>query len=311
MRINTEVRASIAGLLLLQVITSFGAIALLSRLGPAIDRILEENVISVRAVEGMQRSLASRGAGPTDEAREHAFATALARARNNVTEPGEAEHVEAIAGSYEAAIAGDPAALRATLREVEALGEINHRTMQRADERATRLAERGSWAAVILALLGLGFALLIMRRLTRRVVLPLVELDDAVTRHRAGDVHRRARIEDVPAELLAVTRTVNSLLDEKQRGPGAPDGATLAKDRAVLLHLLDEAAEPTLVMEASGALLAASRSALEALGSAEGPALRAAAEGAVRGGGKDARGKVRAVEVEPGLFLVVLAGAAG
>ncbi len=306
MRINTEVRASIVGLLLLQVVTSFAAIALLARLGPAIAQILQENDFSVRAVEQMQQALAARGAGETDEARSHAFGEALSRARSNITEPGEEEHIQAIEASYAAAIAGDAEAIAATLHHVEALGEINHGTMVLADERATRLAEGGSWAAVVLALAGLGLGLLVARRLTRRVVVPLVELDDAVARHRAGDAHRRARIDDAPAELLAVTRTINALLDEKQLGPGLPERASLARDRAALLHLLDAAPEPTLVVEASGAVLAASRSALEALGADQGPALRERIDRAARGEGGAAEGIARLEEVEPGLFLVSL-----
>ena len=82
MQLRREASVGIVAILVLQVLLALLAITLLTRMGPAIGWILQENVYSAEAVEAM---LAELAAGQ-DEA---AFDEGLAHAQANVTEAEE------------------------------------------------------------------------------------------------------------------------------------------------------------------------------------------------------------------------------
>src|SRR5690606_10406021 len=86
MRIRDEVRLGVGALLAIQVLTMIAAVALLARMTPAIDQILENNEKSIRAVERMLLVLAEPPPGPgqPDLRRAH-FERALAEAQGNIT----------------------------------------------------------------------------------------------------------------------------------------------------------------------------------------------------------------------------------
>src|SRR5688572_804186 len=97
MRLADEIKLGVVGLLALQVVTSASAIALLTRMSPAIERIISENVASILAGAEMLGALAELPRDPAAEsARRTRFEEALLRARNNVTERDEPEILAAI-----------------------------------------------------------------------------------------------------------------------------------------------------------------------------------------------------------------------
>ena len=78
MRLHREASIGIGAILALQILLSMLGIALLTRMGPAVEQILKENVFSGEAVEDMLAAVATTPAG--EEVPPH-FVAALERAR--------------------------------------------------------------------------------------------------------------------------------------------------------------------------------------------------------------------------------------
>jgi len=97
---------SVGMLLACNVLLAFGSIGLLTRMSPAIERILRENVSSDEAVEYMLVLLAQAARERPSDARQKHFEQALQRARKHVTEPEEVSVLEHVAQWYGAASQG-------------------------------------------------------------------------------------------------------------------------------------------------------------------------------------------------------------
>lgn len=262
MRARQEISMSIGMLLVVQAALGFGAVGLLTRMSPAIGVILRENDASLAAVEGMLSILTT--ASP-DEAARARFRERLAFAEANVTEQGERELLATVRQRQGAALAGDTQARAELVRSLDALAGINRASMARAGDAARRLGAAGAWAAVLLALLGVATGLLVIRRLQRRLLLPLDELHATLGSFREGDSMRRCRFGDAPQELLEVRNVVNDLLDREQVDPCDDERTRDATERAALLRLLDERATPTLVLAEDGSVIAGNVGALAVL----------------------------------------------
>ncbi len=260
MTIGAEVRLSLFALLVIQVISSFASIALLARMGPAIERIIAENEYSVHAAEDMLFVLANCPTGqPCDRAQE--FRAALARARSNVTEQAEGPVLREVEQGLGPALSGEPEARKRVMDALRRLAAVNRSSMHQAGASAKRLGVAGAWATVLLGLVGFGVAVVLVRRLARRVVVPVQELDRVMVAVVAGESQRRSQIRDAPPELEELSRGLNQLLDRTvaQRFAATPaSGAAL--DRAVLLHVLDGLAGSYAAVDArERAILAANR----------------------------------------------------
>lgn len=264
-------------LIAIQLLTSLGAVVLLGRMSPAIEGILQENVASVEAVEEMALALGRQDGDPETRRR---FLEALSRARNNITIAEEAPAIATLERTAEAALAGDVEARREAAAALALLGKLNRDAMRDADIAAQRLGSAGAWAAVFLGLAGLFASGLTLRRLERRVLVPLAEISRAVTAHLAGDRKRRCATGLASGELRLVMTTLNELFDHRERAlVGAATREARSDERAALLHLLDARPEPTVVAGAQGEVLAANQRALDLLSGEQ----RALLEAAVRG----------------------------
>lgn len=261
------------------VLTALGGIGLLERMSPAIGLILEENVASARAVETMLGALAQ----PDATGARGAFFGALEAAEANVTEEEERAQLTRIRASADAALAGDDRARRDAVEALLDLGAINRDAMHRADHEARRLGSAGRWAIAFLALMGIGAGVVAMRQARRRVLDPIAELATVVRARRGGDLHRRCRLVGAGA-IRDVLTEVNELLDRAER---APDATRLSaqSSRAVIAALLDRSGEALAVMDADGAVVAASRSALDRIadeGASDAEELAAIEDGPLR-----------------------------
>jgi hypothetical protein len=273
---------SIGLLVVIQLLVSLSAIILLERMIPAIERILVENVGSLQALEEMALALAEPEGGEDRHAR---FDAALARAKANVTVPGEAPAVLELERTAEAALAGEPAARRTAIAELRRLGDANREAMERADREASRLGTAGAWAAVFLALTGLLASVLTIRRLETRLLDPIAELGRVVAAQRAGDRHRRCRVGDAEGELAVVVQTVNELFDLRERTGESEVAPADSDERALVLHLLDARQEPVLVAGPRGEVLAANKKALDLLADGQAANLRAKIATAIKSDG--------------------------
>ena len=213
MHLRKQSRTVFGLILVLQLATSFGAIALLTRMGPAIATVSEENVESLAAVEGMAAALAL---APSDEART-AFQTQYQRADRNITEAAEAPLLQSIQADAAAALDGDPLIRTRIIANLHQLAEVNRRALREADEEAQRLARAGAWAAVFLALTAFVLVRLVNIRVDRRFVMPILEIASVLESVRQGDRFRRCSASSVSPEIQSIADNVNKLLDDSDR----------------------------------------------------------------------------------------------
>ena len=278
MRLRTEFVWSVGIPVAFNLLLAFGAIGLFARMGPAIERILTENVYSNEAAERMLVILLEPPGDVDPDERRRGFDDALRRATINVTEPEEIPVLEDIAERSALALVGDPTAVRDVVRAVERLVSINRRTMNEADRQAQRLGTAGAWSAVIIALTTFGISAVVAYRLQRRVLDPLLHLHDVLTAVREGDRYRRCRSFAASADVRRVLESLNVVLDRQIRNESRPSEVAVPSrehaHRAALLELLDERPEPTVVVDPRGEIVAANRRGLAILADEGGQAYR-------------------------------------
>lgn len=216
MDLRRELQIIVLTLALFNLTLAFGAIGLFVRMGPAIERILEENIVSIVAAEEMLSAFANSGGKPLPIEAEAKVEKALASAEGNLTEEAERALLERMRRDGAAAVREDGLVRSRFIDDAARLITINRDAMQRVGRQAQRLGRAGAWAAVLIGLLAFGTSLLVLARLQRRFVRPLVELHRVLEDARTGEKFRRCgSFVDAPRELLDVTQAINALLDER------------------------------------------------------------------------------------------------
>ncbi len=215
MELRRELLVSIGALVGLSLAFIFFAIGLFVRMGPAIERILQDNVYSIVAAEEVLAELAESGPGPlTPEATARVRAS-LAHAQQNVTESAERPALQGLRVQLDALAAGAPGARQQTVEALRSLIRVNREAMQRVDEDARRMGNAGAWAAVLVGFISFLLSLYVLVRLQTRMVRPLVDLFEVLEAVRAGNRLRRCRSGPAPREVERATQAVNWLLDER------------------------------------------------------------------------------------------------
>ena len=260
MRLQREAGVGVAAILAIQLSLSLLTIGLLARMGPAIERILEENVFTGEAVEEMLASLARAEAcvGECPEGVPAEFSEALSRAQANITEDAEGPLLATISDAAEAAFARDASARRDLVDSLRELGRVNRESMVRADERAQRLGQAGAWSAVILGALAFALAIGVYRRLRLRIEHPIEDLRHTVHRVREGNLQARCATSEAPHEIREIMVDLNAVLDRWVRfGESAQLDLTHreAEVRRLLLSLLDEDLDQVVVRNEEGETL--------------------------------------------------------
>jgi PAS domain-containing protein len=274
-RLRRQLLMAVGLLVAMQLATSLVAIALLTRMGPSVARVLEQNVYSIEAVESMLEALATAGQRRGQARRQ--FEQSLLRAKANVTEPAESELVATLERLGTDAIRGDAVARVEATHALRRLGSVNRDAVRRADDEARRLGRAGAWAGVFLGLAGVALGLLLFREARRQVLGPLEQLHAVARAHRDGERHRRARVPAASPELAEIMVAFNRLLDaQRHSGARNADGDTGQLLRASLLALLDQRPDPVAVLDARGTLVVANQPALSLLASDQGERVRAA-----------------------------------
>lgn len=305
MRVRSEVRLLVGGLLVLQMISAFTAIGVLSRMSPEIGRILEDNVRSIEAAEDMLTVLATPAAA-ADEQGEVRFEQALAVAQNNVTEDEERPILASIRAHWDASQAGDPAAIGQLVLAVRQLADVNHHAMQVSDERAQRLGLAGAWAAAGVCLIGVFIGILMLNRITGQVVSPIEALRSFADAVRQGDRFRRAPVNDSAVEFNELAIALNSLLDARVARQTSAH-PTIATSTAVLGRTLELLPTPAIYLDAFDTVLRANDKALDLLATEEGQRLRARVAKIVRTSehGDYADDTLTVLHCDDGCWLVV------
>ncbi len=271
MRLRTEVTLGIGGILVVQVLLAFLAIALLARMGPAIEHILEENVYSEEAVEEMLALLADPPEITGDSQVPPAFDHALQRAVENVTEAEERPLLKRIRSGYVAAFEGDRSVRSDVVSALRELGHVNRRSMARADDQAKRLGTAGAWATVLLGTIAFALGIVVSRRLRHRLQEPVERIRATIREARTGNIQIRCPSEG-PAELREIADHLNWLLDRRLQEDLADEASGEADSQRygdALRALLDARSAPTAIFATDGRCVAASSSALEHVSNTE------------------------------------------
>ncbi|MEZ4293246.1 MAG: hypothetical protein R3E53_22990 [Myxococcota bacterium] len=269
MELRREIFLAIGAIVVLNVLLAFGTIGLFVRMGPVIDRILDENVYSIGAAEEIVAVLAESGEGATRPRPAERAMRALERARSNVTEERENAPLARVEADLPAALAGDHDARRRVSESLTQLIAINRGAMREIDGEARRLGSAGAWSAVFIGFLSFLLGSFLVVRLRRRLVAPMTELHRVLEDVRRGGVYRRTGIRDAPAELGGVLSAIDDLLDSRGTGADAERRARAALVDAALVAVLDERSIPTVVVDPRGGIARANDAALELLADAE------------------------------------------
>lgn len=274
MELRRELVLTIGMLILLNLVLALGSVGLLARMGPAIARILDENVYSIVAAEEILATVASNGGRASSPEKRLEVMDALDRASRNVTEEEERPVLDRLAGELEAALEGDESARQAAVADVRELIRVNRAAMNRVDAEARRLGSAGAWAGVLLGFLSFTLSLLGIALLNRRVLRPLEELHSVLEAVRRGDPLRRCHPGDTPVEVRQVATGVNNLLDERLLFSEPSEREAL--ERSTVKELMERHPRGVAVVNAEGTIVHASRRMLAALAGANGGTLRAA-----------------------------------
>lgn len=215
MNVRRELVFGIGALMALNLLLAFGAIGLFGRMGPVIARILQENVYSIAAAEDVLAIIGRLGGQVPTDAERRLLEAAVQRAERNITDERERPILTAIRADIVSLTARRPDAVEALVTDVMSLIEVNRHAMEAVDRHAQRLGQGGAWAAVFIGALSFALSLVVLARLRKRVLVPLVELYDTLDEAKRGNPFRRCRPCEAPLELERVLALTNGLLDER------------------------------------------------------------------------------------------------
>lgn len=259
-----ELSAGIYALASSVVLTALVAINVVQRMTPAVTSMLGDAIDRARVTAQLRTALASaRLPEPAPAAARERFDAALTEAARGASPTGQylLSELEGLRG---AALRGDPHALELTLLTISRLESSNWSATEEATANFRRLGLNGAWALALLGMTGVAAGAIIQRRLYRRVVAPLNELERVLLSLESGDALQRCAALGVSSQQRQALRNLNRLLDstdtQASRGP-SPE----ALPRDILPYLLDALGGSVALIDERGSLLSASHATLESL----------------------------------------------
>lgn len=220
MRLTHAVRAGAWLLIGLNLLLAFGAIGLLTRMTPAIAQIITRNGHSIKACEDLIILFALSGDRALVASHQQQVQAAVAKIRNNITEPEESTLLAAIEQDLAAAVQGDGQARTTAIGNIVQLSRVNQIAMVNADRKAQQLGQAGAWGVMFMAVTAFLAGLAFLRNLNRRIVAPIEEIHAVLRAHRNNEPMRRCTGADLPQEMQAVFTGINELLDQSHAWAG-------------------------------------------------------------------------------------------
>lgn len=266
MNVKLEIRVAVFGLLFLQLLTAVVALVLFGRTAPTVEKIIDENVRSLVAVEEMQQALIVHRAGVSDADSRERFTTALANAKDNITVEAERMSLRVIEGSWHAAFDGDEQSMMLVADSLSSLARHNRESISASSDASQRMATSAGWAVVVLAAIGLGFGVLAVRRTNEQIVEPIREIYRSAEAYHRGDKLRRCNPSMLTAEFKVLADAFNALMDAQL--VGARD-LPIARIPSWINQVLDSYPTAMAVVNTHGDVLAANRQALDWLAHVE------------------------------------------
>ncbi len=254
MQASRELRLWVGVLVAMQMVLAFGAVRLLGRVGPAVERTESGPLTALMAVQDMLAAMAADGL--STEERLEAFGHALSQAQAVVADVEGQALLDAVVAGHEQALTGDDTARQRVVQQLQQLGEARRGLIARASTRVRRLSGGGAWAVVLLSLCTLTLSLLAATRLQRRLLAPVTEMHGLLASLAQGDRYRRWAAGRRSPEFERMGEALNRLLDEHWPRAAVARQELAELDRAALLTLMDGCAEPVFLVSASGVLAA-------------------------------------------------------
>lgn len=289
MELRRDLDYALGSLLIGGVALALVTIGLFGRMSPAIERIREDNVVTLTATHTLLSVFVRRVGAELELGDREIVERALTEMRDNLTVEGEGRLVDAVTDAVLAAQSGDRQAFVQLVAAVDTLTTANSKAMIEADLEAQRLGTAGAWTASLGGLLLVLIGVYARARLRRRLIAPVEEVARVLEARADGDGLARCRAMEGAVELERTLSAVNKLLDARHGGaPKEPNKRRGTKRRGPRLELapatvhalalqglLAEKTGPWLVTSAEFGLVAANDEGFERLAEHQGPELLA------------------------------------
>lgn len=208
MKLGKRIYYSFITILICATVISVAGIRGFQRLEPFVNALNSSNTETLYYTEQMLSSISRK-----KDLRK--FEENLDKAQNNITEAGEKEIIEKIAGNYQPAFNGNEMYEEATVESIAELSSINRLAMQRAGLRAKKMQTVGIWIILFPSIFIWIIGLTLLARIKRTFIKPIEELNDVISDYNSGNRMRRCPSYTYSKELQKLYDGLNRILDEK------------------------------------------------------------------------------------------------
>lgn len=251
MEVRRDVLLGIITLVVFYIALSFAAVGLQQRLEPTVTSIKDRNVVSIVSALEVLATLDNEDAS---------MMLALAeRIQNNETEEGEREIAERIWNMAQTPVYKGTDEYDQLIADLEQIVNINRKAMLRHSEQAFRLAQGGAWVLITLAVIGLWGSWFIVRRLHRRIVLPLERLAETMKQGRSGTTRVRAYAQGAAHEIREAASALNALLDDRAMNYERRRKSVSRPERNIVVALMENVPHPAWILNVNGEIRAANQ----------------------------------------------------
>ena len=208
MKLGKRIFYSFMIILICSTVISIAGISGFQRLEPFVKTLNSSNTETLYYAEQMLSSISTK-----KDIRK--FEENLYKAQNNITEAGEKEVLENIAGNYQPAFYGNEKYEEATIDSIAALSSINRQAMQRAGLRAKKIQTVGIWIILFPSVFIWVIGLTLLVRIKRVFIKPIEELNNVIFDYNSGNRMRRCPSYTESKDLQKLYAGLNHILDER------------------------------------------------------------------------------------------------
>ena len=195
-------------ILICSTVITIAGIRGFQRLEPFVNTLNSSNTRSLYYAEQMLSSISAKKDIKV-------FEKNLNLAQNNITEPGEKEVLENIAGNYQPSFFGNNLYEDKTINDITELSRINRVAMEQAGLRAKKMETVGIWIIIFPSIFIWIIGLTLLARLKRTFIKPIQELNDVIADYNSGNHMRRCPSYTISKDLQKLYDGLNRILDEK------------------------------------------------------------------------------------------------
>ena len=208
MKLGKRIYYSFIIILVCSTVISIAGIIGFQRLEPFVNALNSSNTETLYYAEQMLSSISMK-----KDLRK--FEENLYKAQKNITEIGEEDVLEKIAGNYQPAFYGNEKYEEATIDSIAELSRINRLAMQRAGLRAKKMQTVGIWIILFPSVFIWIIGLTLLARIKKVFIRPIEELNDVISDYNSGNRMRRCPSYTISKDLQKLYDGLNRILDEK------------------------------------------------------------------------------------------------